>query len=97
MITWTSNYRSLDMHRYVQVKYQCHSASIIVADISMITLVVILGAMVPPIPQDGEKVRQRVYVEATRPVSYVPLLLFDLPCVFKIGVCQGASGGALGS
>jgi hypothetical protein len=97
MITWTSNYRSLDMHRYVQVKYQCHSASIIVAEISMITLVMILGAMVPSIPQDGEKVRQRVYVEATRPVSYVPLLPFDPPCVFEILVRHGASGGASGS
>lgn len=71
------------MHRYVQVIQQCHSASIIVAEISMVTLVVILGVMVPSIPQHGEKVRQRVDVEATRPVFHVPLLPFDPPCVFE--------------
>ena len=73
------------------MKHQCHSAFIIVAEISTITLVVILGAMVPSIPQDVEKVRQRVDIEATRPVSYAPLLPFDPPCVFEIRVRHGAS------
>jgi hypothetical protein len=68
-----------------------------VAEISMITLVMILGVIMPSIPYDREKVRQRVYVEATRPVSYVPLLPFDPPCVFEILVRRSASGGASGS
>ena len=50
------------MHRYGQVKHQCHSASIIVAEMSMITLVVILGVTVPSIPQNCEKFRREVDV-----------------------------------
>lgn len=44
MVAWTSKYVSLDMHRYVQVEHQYHSASIILAEISMTTSVAILGA-----------------------------------------------------
>lgn len=58
----------------------------ILAVISVILLVAILEGMVLSIPQDGENIRRRVDVEASRLVSYVPLLPSDPLCVFEIGV-----------
>ena len=94
---WPSNYSCLIIHRSCHVKHEYHSASAIRGVIFMITLVAISGGTVPRIAQDREKDRRGVDVKTSCPVSDVHLLPSDPPCVFEIGVCQGASEGASNS